>query len=293
MISSMTGFGRAEVSFEGGTFTVEIRSVNHRYTDFTIRVPRSLSNFEPEIKELLKKRVQRGYLNLQLTWDRAEENTAFIDLDEKVIRRYQELFRRMNEEFGIGGQPTVETFSRLSDVFKVQSEPEDGEKLLQMVEQVVNLSLDALLEMRAREGEVLAQDILRRLDGMALVMEQSGLRGPERLARVEARLRDKVTSLLGGQTEVDPARLLQEVTFYADKWDFSEEDVRFRSHLDAIRETLKNGGAVGRKLNFLIQELNREVNTVASKSNDAGIAQQMVTLKEEIEKIREQIENIE
>ncbi|HUU30450.1 MAG TPA: YicC/YloC family endoribonuclease [archaeon] len=292
MIASMTGFGRAEEVFEGGCFTVEIRSVNHRFLDFSIRLPKALGNFEVRIKELVKKKINRGYINFQLSWDKDQEGIDSLILNEEKIKRYKALFLRMNEEFGIEGGLTLEVFSRLTDVFKTEAEPEDEEKLWPVVERATNQALDALIQMRQREGEALAADISSRLEEMDSYMRKANLKAPERLARLEMRLLEKVRSILG-EGAVDENRLLTEITFYSDKWDFSEEDVRFRSHLEAMREAIKNGGPVGRKLGFLTQELNREVNTVAAKANDSSIAQFMVAVKEEIEKVREQVENIE
>jgi len=291
MLASMTGFGRGAVSFEGGTFTAEIRSVNHRYSDFAIRLPRTLSNFEPRIKESIKSRVARGYINYQLTWDREEKDQSQLSLNEDVIHRYMDLFRGMNQEFGIEGKPTVETFSRLPDVFRQESQEWDEEELWAWVEKATGLALEKLIEMRLREGETLAADMLQRLDLMEKHVDSANLRSPQRLAKLEESLREKLRSLAG--SDLDENRLLTEITYYADKWDFSEEDVRFRSHLNAMRQTINKGGVVGRRLNFLVQELNREVNTLASKANDAQIAQLMVSVKEEIEKVREQVENLE
>ena len=292
MITSMTGFGRSEVSFEKGTFTVEIRSVNHRYSDFSIRLPRSLTGFQDRIKELIKTRVSRGYITYQLSWEQAGEDIETLSVNEEIIKRYQKLFRQMNKEFGIKGKPTVNTFSRLSDIFTRESPVEDDEKLWSVAEEATNQALDSLVAMRQREGQTLAADILKRLDHITDHMKQANLRGPERLKKFKNRLREKVTSVLGEEA-VDENRLIAEITIYADKWDFSEEEVRFRRHLEAFRTDFEKGGSIGRKLHFLLQELNREVNTVASKANDAEIAQHMVACKEEIEKIREQVENIE
>ena len=292
MITSMTGFGRSEVSFEKGIFTVEIRSVNHRYSDFSIRLPRSLTGFQDRIKELIKTRVSRGYITYQLSWEQAGEDIETLSVNEEIIKRYQKLFHQMNKEFGIKGKPTVDTFSQLSDIFTRESPTEDDEKLWSVIEEATNQALDSLVAMRQHEGQTLAADILKRLDHIADHMKQANLRGPNRLKKFENRLREKVASVLGEEA-VDENRLIAEITIYADKWDFSEEEVRFRSHLEAFRTELEKGGTIGRKLHFLLQELNREVNTVASKANDAEIAQHMVACKEEIEKIREQVENIE
>ena len=292
MLTSMTGYGRAEITFEKGTFIVEIRSVNHRYADFSIRLPRTLAGFQDRIKELIKSRISRGYITYQLSWEQSGKSIETLSLDAEIIDRYQNLFQQMNRQFGIQGKPTVDTFSRLGDIFTRESPVEDEDKLWSVAGQATNQALECLLEMRQGEGRALAADILKRLEVISGRMEQAALRGPDRLKKLEERLHEKVSAALG-EGAVDENRLIAEVTVYADKWDFSEEEVRFRSHLDAFRSEFEKGGVVGRKLHFLLQELNREVNTVASKANDAEIAQHMVACKEEIEKIREQVENIE
>ena len=291
MILSMTGFGRGEAAINGGTFSVEMRSVNHRYIDFSIRLPRTLANFESGIKELIKSRVQRGYVTYQLTWDREEREPAELVINEEALRRYLELFQKMNVEFGVEGRPTVDSLSRLPDVFKAVPISFDEGQLWKGAEQATNKALEGLLKMREIEGGALAADISGRLEVMVQHIGRAIEKAPERLKRLEDSLREKVRAAYEGV--LDENRLLTEITYYADKWDFSEEDVRFRTHVEAMRETLVQGGAVGRKLSFLVQELNREANTVASKANDAEIAQLMIAIKEEIEKVREQVENLE
>ncbi len=292
MILSMTGFGRADTTFEGGTFTVEVRSVNHRFTDISIRMPRSLNNLESLVRETIKARVQRGSVSVNVNWERSEDSDRLPTLNEPLLLRYRELFRRM-AQLGVEGEPGLDTYSRLPEIFSLQAREVDEQEAKPVLEAALNEALDRLVEMRAREGDNLAADILARLDSMSAVMDEIAVQGPQRLERLSARLREKVTAALEGVAEPDPARLVQEITIYADKWDISEEQVRFRSHLEALRQALAQGGAVGRRLNFLIQELNREVNTVGSKANDASIAQLVVGLKEELERIREQVENME
>lgn len=292
MILSMTGFGRADTTFDGGTFTVEARSVNHRFTDISIRMPRALNNLEALVRDMVKARVQRGSISVNVNWERSESGDRLPSLNETMVLRYRELFKRMNE-LGVAGEPCVDTFSRLPEIFSFESNEVAEEQIRPVLEAAMSEALDRLVEMRQREGAALTADILSRLDAMAGVMDEISRQGPERLTRLTARLREKVNAALDGVTEADPSRLAQEVTIYADKWDFCEEEVRFKTHLEALRKTLIQGGAVGRKLNFLLQELNREVNTVGSKANDAAIAQLAVGLKEELERIREQVENME
>ncbi|MCE5270749.1 YicC family protein [bacterium] len=292
MILSMTGFGRADTTFEGGTFTVEVRSVNHRFTDISIRLPRALNNLESLVRETIKARVQRGSVSVNVNWERAEDSDRLPTLNEPLLLRYRQILQRMSQ-LGVEGEPNLDTLCRLPEIFSLQAREVDEQAARPVLEAALNEALDRLVEMRGREGDNLAADILARLGSMSAVMDEIAVQGPQRLERLTARLREKVTAALEGVAEPDPARLVQEITIYADKWDISEEQVRFRSHLEALRQALSQGGAVGRRLNFLIQELNREVNTVGSKANDASIAQLVVGLKEELERIREQVENME
>ena len=292
MINSMTGFGRGEVTLECGTFSVEIKTVNHRYCEFSIRTPRSLAAFETQIKDMIKEKLSRGYVTYQLTWDTSENGSSQVVLNEEMIARYLELFATMKTKYGISGEPNIETFARLSDVFKTETQEFDEARLWEGVRQATDMALEALLVMRRREGDTLAADLNSRIDSMEEHMRQASVLGPERLKRLREDLRNKVLEAVAGE-QLDENRLISEVTYYADKWDFSEEEVRFAHHLQAVRETISLGGVVGRKLNFQVQELNREANTVGSKANDAEIAQLMVGVKEELEKIREQVENIE
>lgn len=292
MLRSMTGFGTAEVEYEGGKFAVELKSVNHRFIDFSIRLPKRLTSLEQAVKDKLKKVLDRGYITCQVNWEQNSSGPANIQLNHDVLTRYKELMRKMNVEYRIDGVPTVDTFAGLSEVFTRENIEEDVDELWPHLESALDTALEGMVQMRGREGETLANDILDRLDNMKQCMDQANLKGPGRLKSMEQRLRDKVVEAFNSDA-VDEQRLIAEITIYADKWDFTEEVVRFDSHLNAIRDTVRSGATVGRKLNFLMQELNREVNTVASKANDAEIAQLMVTCKEEIEKIREQVENIE
>ncbi len=292
MINSMTGFGRGEVTLECGTFTVEIKTVNHRYSDFSIRTPRTLALFEPKIKEMIKKRMSRGYVTYQLSWDTTENGSSQVVLNESMISRYLELFSAMKEKYNIAGEPSLEMFTRISDVFKTETQEFEEEQLWEGVSQATALAVDALLVMRRREGETLAADLNGRIDSMEQHMALASKKGPERLKKLKEDLLTKVRDAMESE-QVDQDRLISEVTYYADKWDFCEEEVRFAHHINAVRETISSGGVVGRRLNFLVQELNRESNTVGSKANDAEIAQWMVSVKEELEKVREQVENIE
>ena len=292
MLRSMTGFGTAEVEYEGGKFTVEMKSVNHRFIDFSIRLPKRLASLEQSIKDKLKKTLDRGYITCQVNWEQNSSGPANIQINHDVLTRYKELMQKMSVEYRIDGVPTVDTFANLSEVFTRENIEEDLDELWPHLESALDAALNDMVQMRVREGVILANDILDRLENMQQCMNQANLKAPERLKNLEQRLRDKVVEAFNSDA-VDEQRLIAEITIYADKWDFTEEVVRFESHIKAIRETVHSGATVGRKLNFLMQELNREVNTVASKANDAEIAQWMVSCKEEIEKIREQVENIE
>jgi uncharacterized protein (TIGR00255 family) len=241
---------------------------------------------------MIKDKLSRGYVTYQLSWDTSENGSSQVVLNEEMIARYLELFGTMKSKYGLAGEPNIEMFTRLSDVFKTETQEFDEEQLLEGTRQATAMALDALMGMRRREGDTLAADLRGRLDTMEEHMRQASELGPERLKKLRDDLRNKVIEAVANE-QVDENRLISEITYYADKWDFSEEEVRFAHHIRAVRETIAQGGVVGRKLNFLVQELNREANTVGSKANNSDIAQLMVGIKEELEKIREQVENIE
>ncbi len=288
---SMTGFGAAEGTAAGGRLRVEIRTVNHRYFNLNAKLPGELSGLEGELRERLRRDFDRGHLAVQARWSEypARETALGIDLDR--ARLVAGRLRELQSALGLGGEVTVELVARQPEVFISTA---DGaiEVAWAEVEPIVARAADDCRVMRAREGEALAAELRHRLELLEGSAERIAGRAPERLVRERDRLRAAVAELLEGHT-LDEGRLAQEIAFQADRMDITEELVRFRAHVAAAREVLGADRPVGKQLGFLAQELGREVNTMGSKANDAGIAHEVIAMKGELEKFREQLENLE
>ncbi len=294
MLKSMTGFGRAEHSQNGRTITVEVRSVNGRYGEYSIRLPRSLAGLEPRLRRLVQQMIARGTVNLTLSWGGSEER-GLPQLDMEAARHYLGLLQRLKKELGLTGKPDLKSLVRFSDIF-ISSEPKwDEAQAWQVVRQPVERALEALDRMRAREGQRLHREISRRLARIEQGLRRIEKMAPGRVKEAGRSLEARMDKALP-QAKRDPdlfRRLAQEIALLADRLDITEECVRLRSHLKAFRQATGSGQPVGRRLDFLLQEMNREANTMASKANHSGISLAVVAIKEEIEKIREQVQNIE
>jgi len=288
---SMTGFGAAEGTVAGRRLRVEIRTVNHRYFNLSAKLPNDLTVFEGELRERLRRDFDRGHLSVQARWtERADGEIGFtVDLDRARIVAAR--LREMQSVLGLGGEVTVELVARQPEVLSSAANGA-GEVVWSEVEPVVAQAGAECRAMRAREGEALTTELAHRLDLMEQSVKGIGARAPERLTRERDRLRGAVADLLDGRT-VNEERLAQELAFLADKLDITEELVRFRAHVAAARETLSADKPVGKQLGFLAQELGREVNTMGAKAGDAEIAQLVIAMKGELEKFREQLENLE
>ena len=294
MIRSMTGFGDAEVPTEVGVLRVEIRAVNHRFLSVNIRNPSALDRYEPKVREWLKERLSRGHLNVtyRLEGEEGERGPALaVDLDR--ARQYLHLFRELGEELGVPGEVTLELLARQTDLV-VREPVEQPEIDEDAVRRATAMAADAVVAMRESEGRNLRRDLEDRLAAIAAAVDEIAERAPERLVRERDRLRRSVAEL-AMDAGVDEDRVAREVAMLADRWDISEEIVRLRSHLDHFVEMLDQDSAepVGKRLSFLVQEMHREANTIGSKANDAEIEHRVVTIKNEIERLREQVENVE
>ena len=294
MIRSMTGFGEAEVQTPAGLLRAEIRTVNHRFFSLNVRNPSALDRYEPRIKDWLKPQIARGHINLtyRIEGQDAESGPA-LTLDEVRARQYLHVFRDMKERFGLAGEVTIEMMARISElVVREQTEipevPEDA------VAEVTARAARGVVAMREEEGRSLHADLEGRLRGIAAALDVVEDRAPARLTTERDRLRRSVREL-AGDAGVDEERLAREIAMMADRWDISEEIVRLRSHLDHFRGMLEEDSAepVGKRLAFLVQEMHREANTIGSKANDAEIEHRVVDIKNEIERLREQVENVE
>ncbi len=292
MIKSMTGFGRAEVADETRKCTVEIKSVNHRYLDLAIKMPKKLNFFESAIRNVLKEYIQRGKVDVFISYEELKEQNVSIKYNHEVAAEYLKYLNTMAEEFGLDNDIRVSSLSRYPEVFTMEDVDIDEEEIWNLLETALREAAENFVQTRIKEGENLKNDMVSKLDGMLKYVDFITERSPVIIAEYRARLEEKVKELLE-DAKIDESRLLMEVTIFADKSCVDEELVRLRSHIETTRDTLLQGGSVGRKLDFIAQEMNREANTTLSKSNDLEISNVAIELKTEIEKIREQIQNIE
>lgn len=292
MIKSMTGFGRAEYADANRKFTVEIKSVNHRYLDMAIKMPKKLNFFEAAIRNELKSSIQRGKVDVFITYEDFTENNVGIKYNPDVAKEYLKYLKQMSEELALDYDIRVSTLSRYPEVFSMDEVDIDEEEIWAGLQKAIKGAADKFVETRIKEGETLREDLILKLDDMLSHVAYIKERAPEIIAEYRKGLEDKVRDLLG-DTKVDEGRLLTEVTIFADKVCIDEEIVRLTSHIETTKKTLIEGGSIGRKLDFIAQEMNREANTMLSKANDLATSDHAIELKTEIEKVREQIQNIE
>ena len=292
MIKSMTGFGRCEVSENDRKFTVEMKSVNHRYLDVNIKMPKKLNFFESAIRALLKDYIQRGKVDIFITYEDMTENNVSIKYNKDIASEYLKYLKDMAEEFGLDNDIRVSTLSRYPEVLTMEEQNIDEEGIWKTLEKALRGAAEGFVETRIKEGENLRTDLISKLDGMLSHVDFIKERSPQIIAEYKQKLEDKVKDLLA-DVKVDENRLLMEVTIFADKVCVDEEIVRLKSHIETTKATLEAGGSMGRKLDFIAQEMNREANTILSKANDLEISNRAIELKTEIEKVREQIQNIE
>ena len=292
MLKSMTGFGRCEQVTDQYKISVEIKAVNHRYLDLGIRMPKKFSRFENAVRTFLKEYVKRGKVDLFISFEDYTESELCVRYNQRLAEEYVDCFKKMEEAFGLPNDMTVSALARLPEVLTMEQVPEDEERLWEILSGALKEAAENLVHSREAEGEHLRQDLLEKLNYMEGLVAFIEERAPVILKEYRARLEDKVKELLDGSS-IDEGRIAAEVVIYADKICVDEETVRLRSHIDSTKRELMQGENVGRKLDFIAQEMNREANTILSKSSDPAISDQAIALKTEIEKIREQIQNIE
>lgn len=292
MIKSMTGFGRCEVSEAERKITVEMKSVNHRYLDVNIKMPKKLNFFETAIRSELKKYIQRGKVDVFITYEDFTENNVCIRYNREVAAEYLDYLRGMAKEFGLDNDIKVSQLSRYPEVFSMEEQAIDEEGIWKVLGAAVRGATESFVQTRIKEGENLREDLFGKLDGMLKNVGFIEARSPQLQDEYTRKLRERVRELLD-DAQIDENRLLMEVTLFADKVCVDEELVRLRSHIETTKQTLTEGGSIGRKLDFIAQEMNREANTILSKANDLEISSRAIELKTEIEKVREQIQNIE
>ena len=293
MLKSMTGFGRCEIATVERKITVELKAVNHRYCDISIKMPKKLGFFEASIRNLLKQYIGRGKVDVFISYEEYTENTACVKYNADIAREYMNCLNQIAKDFGLENDVKVSSLSRYPDVFSLEEQTLDEKELWGAIEEAVRAAAEKFVETRIVEGENLKKDILAKLSGMIGRVESIEERSPQIVAEYRKKLTDKVTELLG-DTKLDEGVLATELVIFADKICVDEETVRLRSHIKNMEHTLTTEeDNVGRKLDFIAQEMNREANTILSKANDIEVSNIAIELKTEIEKIREQIQNIE
>lgn len=292
MLNSMTGFGRCECSNDKYKVTVEMKAVNHRYFDLNIKMPRKFNAFESAVRTALKEYIQRGKVDVFITYEDFSEETVNLKYNESIAREYMDIFRQMEETFGFDREVNAVALARMPEVITMEQPEEDEVTLLTLLLEAVRGSALKFVRARQAEGEQLKMDLSGKLDQMLVWVDEIEKRSPVILEEYKTRLRDKIREVLE-ERELEEARVLTEVTIFADKICVDEETVRLKSHIAAMKAALSVGGSVGRKLDFIAQEMNREANTILSKSNDMEISSVAIDLKTEIEKVREQVQNIE
>ncbi len=292
MVRSMTGFGRCEESQDNRKIIIEMKSVNHKFFDLNIKTPKKLNFFESAIRNYLKKHISRGKVDLFISYEDTNENKASIKYNSEMAKEYIQVFKKMEEELNIVNDVKVTSFLRCSEVLSIEEQSIDEEELWKLIEKALSGAVGKFVESRAVEGESLKSNLLEKLDNMlghvSFIEERSPMIISEYRNKIEGKVKDLLTN-----HQIDENRILAEVVLFSDKICIDEEIVRLRSHVEHMKSTLTSPDAVGRKLDFITQEMNREANTILSKANDLIISNKGIEIKTEIEKIREQIQNIE
>ena len=294
MVKSMTGFGRCETEINGRAITVEIKSVNHRYFEFSCRVTRGYGFLEDKLKAFVNSRVSRGKIDMFVSVGAADDVPCEVTVNHSLVSGYLTAMKEISDAYGIENDASVVSISRFPDVFTVNKAAVDEEQLTADVLSAAGQALDSFMAMRVAEGRRMKADILGRAQTILDIISEIEERSPQTVTEYETRLLDRIRQTLENiSVEVDEQRILTEVAMFADKVAVAEETVRLRSHFDQLSEFLERDEPVGRKIDFIIQEMNREANTIGSKVQDAVLAHKVVDIKREIEHIREQVQNIE
>ena len=289
----MTGFGRCELADGERKFTIEMKGVNHRYLDVNIRMPKKLNFFETAIRNLLKQSVSRGKVDIFITYEDLSEGQAVLKYNETLAKEYLVCLKQMEESFGLENDIRVSTLSRYPEVLTMEEQALDAEEIWNVLKKAMEGALEQFVETRTMEGENLKKDILSKLEGMQKLVAYIEERSPEIVREYREKLEEKVKELLE-DSQIDDGRIAAEVVIFADKICTDEEVVRLKSHISHMQEVLRSEeSGIGRKLDFIAQEMNREANTILSKANDLEVSNCGIDLKTEIEKVREQIQNIE
>lgn len=293
MVYSMTGFGRGEASDQTVEITVEIKSVNHRYNDIILKIPKKFNIFEEKMKSKIKSVVNRGRVEFYLNYEEAVGDNYEVKPNYAVLDQYVAAYRAVNDKYDLAGDLDIAQLTRIPDAFSVEYVEADEDMIWGVIEKAVDNALDSLVSMREVEGVKMKEDVLNRLNALKGILKELEKLSPEIVQSHKQKMVERIQELMEESIELDEQRIAHEVAIFSDKTNIAEEIVRIYSHFEQIESILEGGGVVGRKLDFLIQELNREVNTIGSKSPDIDISNYVIEMKSEIEKIREQIQNIE
>ena len=292
MLKSMTGYGRSEAVVGSKKITVEIKSVNHRFSDYNIKIPRQYSYLEEHVRKMISESVSRGKIDVYINIETQGESDKIITVNKELAGNYISAMRELCTEYGLKDDLTLSPLISFSDIFSSELKRDDEDELWKNVSSVIQPALEAFISMREREGSRIEEDLVARVEYMAGLVREIDKRSPETVKEYQEKLYAKIHELLGEQS-IDESRILTETAIFADKVAVNEETVRLFSHFDEFKEIINSGEPAGRRLDFLIQEINREVNTIGSKASDLDIAKTVVTLKGEVEKLREQVQNIE
>lgn len=291
MLRSMTGFGHCEYTENDITVTVEIKTVNHRYCDIFLRIPKQISSLEEQVRSLVNDRIHRGKIDVYINYDNKSSNDQEVILDESLAKAYYSALKKITDNLGLRDDITASTIARFPDIIKVEKK-EDNDYIAEILKKAVSVAIDEVIEMRTREGQKLKENLFDILGNIEKFIEKIEQKAPIVVEEYKEKLEQRLSELIDIQ-KVDPARIATEVALFADKCNIDEELTRLNSHISQMRDMLNAGSPVGKKADFLIQEMNREVNTIGSKANNLDITRNVVELKSEIEKLREQIQNIE
>jgi len=291
LIKSMTGFGRGEFSQGASTFSVDVRSVNHRYSDVSVRMPRAMSVLEEKVREFVNEKISRGKVDVYINYSTFGQNSQ-VKLDTNLAKAYVDSLKILKEMFAIKDDISLSLLTRFPDIMALETVEQDMEELWLILKEALKIAINALVEMRKREGERLKKDLLEKLVNVRGLVENIKEKSYSIVDEYKNKLYDRIKELTQ-DIPIDENRLLTEVALFADKSSIDEELVRLSSHMEELRKALNFNGSIGKKLDFIIQEMNREVNTIGSKVTDLGILNNVINIKTEIEKIREQVQNIE
>lgn len=293
MIRSMTGFGRGEFGNELYNFKVEIKAVNHRYNDIVVKMPRHIGYLEEGIKKIIKKQISRGKVDVYINLDYVNESAIEIKVDIPLAKSYMKSLEKLSVELDLQDNIRLNNILGLSEIIRTERKELDEDIIWDCLKKALNIALLDILKMKSAEGEELKDDMMSKLNLIENIVLEIEKRSPLVVLEYKDKLKERITELIDKDANVDEDRIAYEVVFFADKSNINEEIVRLKSHIKQFMLILKDENSIGRKLDFLIQEMNREINTIGSKANDVLISQNVVELKSEIEKIREQVQNIE